>query len=251
MEETNQKTGNSIGDVFSKLGSIGEHFAQNLKSATTHAIGELKEVDFKKFVNDVTTEIKNRSKDTLEDLQRTLNEVFKNPDVSEALRNKVRTVKNFPKQGVDFLDISPLILSPDAFTMACLAMIRGVNMSNVDYIVGIESRGFLFATKIAEMFDKGLILVRKRGKLPPPVMSQNYTTEYSTDVIEIHPGIGNVLIVDDILATGGTLKSTVSLCKSAGYQVEAASVFMDTIHLHPENLIDVPLVSGLQMSGQS
>jgi adenine phosphoribosyltransferase len=196
--------------------------------------------DFTKIADDISGSVKNM-----------LEKVFSHPDYNEKvgniIRSKIRTVKDFPKDGVDFLDISSLIADPEMFAVACASMIREINMSKVDYIVGVESRGFLFSTMIAEMYEKGLVLVRKRGKLPPPVISINYSTEYSNDIIEMHPGMGSVLVVDDVLATGGTLRAAVRLCNAAGYQVEAASVFIDMIHLHPENIVDVPLFSGLQM----
>lgn len=192
----------------------------------------------------------NKFSKTASEIRENITKSFGEDPFRNLFENKIRIVKNFPKQGVDFLDIQPLLSSPKEFRLACLHMLRDVDMSKIDAVVAIESRGFLFGTTIANIFDKELILARKKGKLPPPIMSESYLLEYGHDTIEIRPGIGRVVIIDDVLATGGTLKACVTLCEKAGYQVEGASVFIDMTHLHSSDVISVPLFSAIQMDGQ-
>lgn len=173
-------------------------------------------------------------------------EIFDCSDFSKMLSERIRVVKDFPKLGIKFLDIQPLLSDSDAFHMACVAMLGKTDMSNIDAVVAVESRGFLFGTAIASMFNKKLILIRKKGKLPPPIVSENYTTEYSTDTVEMFPGIGKVLVVDDVLATGGTLGACLSLCDKAGYQVVAISVFLNMTYSHPPNMYSVPVNFALE-----
>jgi adenine phosphoribosyltransferase len=225
--------------LLQKLGRIAERFVKEVGETADGAFKDLKDIDFKKEFNNMS-----------EELQSMFGEIFARPDFSETLRGRIRVVKDFPKPGVDFLDIQPLLSDPDAFHMACVAMLGKTDMSKIDAIVAIESRGFLFGTAIASMFDKKLILIRKKGKLPPPVMSESYTTEYSTDTIEMLPGIGRILVVDDVLATGGTLRACLNLCSKAGYQVTGVSVFMDMIHLHPVDVSSIPVNSALKMDGK-
>ena len=119
--------------------------------------------------------------------------------------------------------------------MACLP--DGL-FDEIDCLVGVESRGFLFASLLAGRTGKGMTVVRKAGKLPPPVVREGYDLEYGSDTLEIlqnqDPIIKKVLIVDDILATGGTLKATAKLCQSAGYEVEGALVLIDLVDLHQD-----------------
>ena len=93
------------------------------------------------------------------------------------------------------------------------------NQINASYIVGCEARGFIFGSYLAKRMGLGFIPVRKKGKLPPPVISREYELEYGTDTLEIKPGVGKVIIVDDVYATGGTSSATRELCEEAGYDV--------------------------------
>lgn len=149
------------------------------------------------------------------------------------LRSFIHITPNWPKPGVEFKDISPLLADPAAFAFAVEAMHPQVE--NIDFWVGIESRGFLFAAALAQRFNNGLVMIRKKGKLPPPTVEENYTLEYGIDTIQMHKGSGRVVIVDDVLATGGTLKAAHQLCLQAGYDVVGYSSLIDLAFIHQQN----------------
>ena len=135
------------------------------------------------------------------------------------LQDYIIDVPDWPQKGIVFKDITPLLKDANAFNHSTLLM-RGLLDTNAfSYIVGIESRGFIFGSYLAKRMGMGFIPVRKKGKLPPPVISRDYELEYGTDTLEIKPGEGKVIIVDDIYATGGTAKATRELCEEAGYEV--------------------------------
>jgi len=136
------------------------------------------------------------------------------------LQDYIIDVPDWPQKGIVFKDITPLLKDANAFNHSTLLM-RGLLDTNAfSYIVGIESRGFIFGSYLAKRMGMGFIPVRKKGKLPPPVISRDYELEYGTDTLEIKPGDGErVIIVDDVYATGGTAKATRELCEEAGYDV--------------------------------
>lgn len=133
------------------------------------------------------------------------------------LQKFIRDVPDFPKPGVLFKDISPLLR--DKFSETIKAMSDLIVWNEVDYILGIESRGFILGSALASHQNKGLIPIRKKGKLPPPTFQAHYELEYGTDTLEISAVVGpqksRVLIVDDVLATGGTYNAAVNLCHQA------------------------------------
>ncbi|MDA0617267.1 MAG: adenine phosphoribosyltransferase [Proteobacteria bacterium] len=130
----------------------------------------------------------------------------------------INEVPNFPKQGMVFLDISPVLKNHfSEFITECADAIAQIE--NIDYFVGIEARGFILAAALAERFQKGLLVIRKKGKLPPEVLSETYELEYSTDTIEMQKGTGRICIIDDVLATGGTLQAACKLATNCGYTV--------------------------------
>ena len=139
-------------------------------------------------------------------------------------KSLINEVQNFPIEGVSYKDISPLLAS-SKFDDVIRDM--GNLVERPDYWVGIESRGFIFASALSVKFGGGVILCRKAGKLPGNTITKNYVTEYSKDELSIQLGSGKVIIVDDVLATGGTLNVVNSLCSSAGYDVKGSLVLID------------------------
>ena len=136
----------------------------------------------------------------------------------------IKEVPNFPVEGVNFKDISPLLRSTH-WKQVIKEM--GSLVEIPDYWVGVDARGFLFASALSYKFGGGIIMCRKKGKLPPETISYKYETEYSEDELSIQSGTGRVIIVDDVLATGGTLSTVNSLCISAGYDVRGSLVLID------------------------
>ena len=144
-------------------------------------------------------------------------------------------IPDFPQPGISFKDISPLLSDAVAFNQVITEMWNLVELP--DYWVGIDSRGFIFATALTSMTVNmcGLKLIRKKGKLPPPIISEEYELEYGTDTLEMKQGKGSVVIVDDVYATGGTMKAAENLCKSAGYDVIGKLVLIDLLYLHDKD----------------
>ena len=139
----------------------------------------------------------------------------------------IHQVPDFPKPGVMFKDISPLL--QNSVTLESLVKDLGalVDHTKIDSFVGIESRGFILAAALAFHFKKGFIPLRKAGKLPPPTFHEKFKLEYGEAALEIRPGSGRVVIVDDVLATGGTLQAALNLNKKAGYTVEDILVLIN------------------------
>ncbi len=136
------------------------------------------------------------------------------------LQNYIREIPDFPKPGILFRDVSPLLQNPEALQFVATELVRKTDLSRIDSFVGIESRGFILAALLAGLHKKGFIPLRKAGKLPPPVLKKSYDLEYGQAEVELAPGQGRVMILDDVLATGGTLQAALHLCTEAGYQVE-------------------------------
>ena len=142
----------------------------------------------------------------------------------------IKEVQDFPKEGISFKDISPLLSDRTVFKKVIDEMgslVASTWMDVPKYWVGIDSRGFLFASALSYAFGGGVVMCRKKGKLPPAVISLSYETEYSTDTLQIKQGSGTVVVVDDLLATGGTLQTTKDLCCLAGYDVIDSLVLID------------------------
>ena len=143
----------------------------------------------------------------------------------------VRDIPDFPKEGISFKDITPLLQDADALARAGEALFELIKNKKVDKVVGMESRGFFFAPLLATHLNAGFVPVRKRGKLPHQIISETYELEYGTDVLEIHvDGIlkgEKVLIHDDVLATGGTAKAVCKLIEKLGGEVVQCNFLME------------------------
>jgi adenine phosphoribosyltransferase len=133
------------------------------------------------------------------------------------LRRLIRTVPDFPKPGIPFLDINPLLADRHAYGTALTLMIKRLKGQKIDIVAGLDARGFILGAALAERLNVGFIPLRKSAKLPPPKRERSYVTEYSTDTIALGEGLIKksqiVLVVDDVLATGGTLEAACALIK--------------------------------------
>jgi adenine phosphoribosyltransferase len=138
-------------------------------------------------------------------------------DRVEIYMASVAEVADFPKSGIKFKDISALVR--DHLPDVARDMLALVDLDKIDFFAGIESRGFVFAAAMAALAGKGVVLVRKKGKLPPPTVSITYDCEYSTETLEAKEGSGKVCLVDDCAALGNTFKAACELLEKAGYSV--------------------------------
>jgi len=155
---------------------------------------------------------------------------------ADDLRAKIREVPDFPKPGILFYDITTLLKDPDAFREVIDQMADQVKDSAVDLVVGMESRGFIFSAPLAYQLHAGFVPVRKLGKLPAETIEVEYDLEYGTATLEIHkdaikPG-QRVLIVDDLLATGGTVQGTIELVQRLGGEIAGLSFMVELTGLH-------------------
>ena len=142
----------------------------------------------------------------------------------------ITEVPDFPKKGISYKDISPLLANSDMFEK-CIDEMGWLVSKIPDYWIGIDARGFLFASAFSVMHGGGIVMCRKAGKLPPTVFSHSYKTEYGEDTIQIKQGSGTAIIVDDVLATGGTLQATNYLAETAGYEVIDNLVLIDLLYV--------------------
>ena len=137
----------------------------------------------------------------------------------DAIKNSIRNVPDYPKVGIQFKDITTALQKPEIFRKTIDLLAKHYQNEQFDYIIGIESRGFIFASALAYILGCGFIPIRKSGKLPAEVIAQEYELEYGTDKIEIHKDAlkkgDKVLIIDDLLATGGTAIAAAELIKKA------------------------------------
>ena len=154
----------------------------------------------------------------------------------EQIKSLIRDVPDFPQEGIVFKDITPVLADPIAFSTLIDLIVVHFGRGNVDKVVGIEARGFILASPVAYHFGAGFVPVRKQGKLPSATVSQEYALEYGTATLEIHrdavrPG-ERVLIVDDVLATGGTAKATASLVEEIGGTICGIACLIELDFLH-------------------
>lgn len=158
------------------------------------------------------------------------------------LKTMIREVPDFPKPGINFYDITTLLKNPDGLKRTLDALKERYKGSQIDTVVGIEARGFFFAPAVAYSLGAGFVPVRKPGKLPYKTRQMEYALEYGTDKLEIHedaiqPG-QRVLIVDDVLATGGTAKAVADLVKQSGGLLQGLSFVIELDFLAGRNRLD-------------
>lgn len=147
------------------------------------------------------------------------------------LAERVRDIPDFPKPGVTFKDITPLLGDPAAFSTMVDAIVVSFGRGSIDKVVGIEARGFIIAAPVAYHFNAGFVPLRKQGKLPYETMGEQYDLEYGSETLEIHTDAfapnDRVLIVDDVLATGGTAEAACTLVERAGATVAGLAFFIE------------------------
>ncbi|WP_207458418.1 adenine phosphoribosyltransferase [Azospirillum sp. SYSU D00513] len=160
------------------------------------------------------------------------------------LKDHIRGIPDFPKPGILFYDISPLLAHAEAWKEAIDRLAETIRPHKPDLLVGIESRGFLVAAPLALALGTGFIMVRKHGKLPGDKIRHSYDLEYGTDTIEVQadavkPG-QRVVVLDDLLATGGTMAAAVALLRQVGADVRAAAFLVELTFLNGREKMDVP-----------
>ena len=158
------------------------------------------------------------------------------------LEHYIRDIKDFPKEGILFKDITPLLNDRKAMTMCLNSLLDLLKDKTIDKVVGIESRGFFFGTLLAQELNAGFIPVRKPGKLPYDTISETYALEYGTDTLEMHKDAikkgDRILIHDDVLATGGTAKAVCNLVEQLGGQIVQCNFIMILDFLNGRQLLD-------------
>jgi len=164
------------------------------------------------------------------------------------LKKIIRNIPDFPKKGIVFRDITTLIADKDAFKFVVDEFAKRYKEKNIDYIVSIESRGFIFGSALAYVLGAGVIPVRKKGKLPYKTHKATYELEYGTDTLEIHEDAfekgKNILILDDLLATGGTMSAVINLVKKLNGNIIETAFVIELEFLNPRAKIkDVPIFS--------
>jgi len=146
----------------------------------------------------------------------------------QELKALVNEIPDFPKPGILFRDITPLLRKRFDSTIDALEeLFSEAEWGAVDVVAGVESRGFILAAALAERRHKGFVAIRKKGKLPPPVVDVSYDLEYGSGVLEMQTGRGGLLLIDDVLATGGTLAASVALSRRAGFTLVGLGLLLD------------------------
>ncbi|MDE2028506.1 MAG: adenine phosphoribosyltransferase [Candidatus Omnitrophica bacterium] len=167
------------------------------------------------------------------------------------LKKHIRDIPDFPKEGIIFKDISTLLKNPRAFKKSIDTLASHFNKERIEYVVAVEARGFIFGAALAYKLGAGFIPVRKKGKLPYKTKSVTYQLEYGMDTLEIHedaiPAGARVLVVDDLLATGGTVRAVIDLLKLQKADVVGVAFLVELLFLKgKEKFKDLPIYSVIQ-----
>ncbi|WP_027712809.1 adenine phosphoribosyltransferase [Dickeya chrysanthemi] len=153
----------------------------------------------------------------------------------ELIKNSIRSIPDYPKPGILFRDVTSLLEDPQAYSASIDMLVKRYQGTGITKVVGTEARGFLFGAPVALALGVGFVPVRKPGKLPRATLSESYELEYGSDTLEIHAdsisAADHVLVVDDLLATGGTIEATVKLIRRLGGQVSDAAFIINLFDL--------------------
>lgn len=170
----------------------------------------------------------------------------------QLVKERIRSINDFPIKGIIFRDITTAIKDKEALKEMISFLTEKFKDKNIDYVAAVESRGFIFGSALAANIGAGCILIRKPGKLPAETISEEYALEYGTDKLEMHkdaiePG-KNVIVIDDLLATGGTVNAACKLLTKAGANVKAAAFIIELTELNgrknlPQNIDVVSMIS--------
>ncbi|KPK54691.1 MAG: adenine phosphoribosyltransferase [Myxococcales bacterium SG8_38_1] len=165
------------------------------------------------------------------------------------LRSRIRDIPDFPKAGILFRDITPLLADVEAFRTSIQLIMEGLDGESVDAVIGIESRGFMFGAALADKLGVGFVPIRKPGKLPAATFRAEYELEYGSDAVEIHQDAltsgDRVVVVDDLIATGGTAKAAAQLVQQCGAEVAAFAFVINLVglegtkKLEPDKVISI------------
>lgn len=171
------------------------------------------------------------------------------------LEKSIRNIPDFPKPGILFRDVTTLIQNKSAFKKSIDLLAKKYKGKKIDKVVGVEARGFIFGAAVANKIGAGFVPVRKKGKLPYKTISATYELEYGTDTLEIHKDAitsgEKVLIIDDLLATGGTVKAAVDLVKQLQGKIIGIGFIIELVDLHGrDKLKDYPLYSLIKFCGE-
>jgi len=172
----------------------------------------------------------------------------------DEIKKTVRTIPNWPKKGIMFKDITTLLNNSEAFKSTCNLLYEHYKNKGVQKVAGIESRGFIFGSVLAEKLSVGFVPIRKPGKLPAKTIKEEYELEYGTDCIEIHEDaikLGEkVVIIDDLIATGGTAKAALNLVRKIGGEVLECAFIIDLTGLGGKEKLDCPIFTMMEFKGE-
>lgn len=173
----------------------------------------------------------------------------------QLLEKSIRNIPDFPKAGILFRDVTTLIQNKVAFKKSIDLLVKQYKGKRIDKVVGVEARGFIFGAAIANRINAGFVPVRKKGKLPYKTISTTYDLEYGTDTLEIHKDAiiagEKILIIDDLLATGGTVKATTELINQLGGEIIGIGFVIELVDLHGiDKLKNYPVHSLIKFQGE-